>query len=234
MAPGRKRQKIRDKWRIKKWLIVKSPSAFGGNSVAYIPVTSEEKTIGKVVETTLFDILKQDPQHYSIKLYFRIESVEGDIAYTIMKGHEYSREYLRSMVRRGSSSVSLIKNYTTRDLAVVQAQIAVFTGGRINTSRKQDIRKIIDEVVKRKATELSYDQFSQEIVLGKIASDIYNAAKIISRLRHVGVSKTKLIKKPSLEIDDVVVLESNNILDEEIDESNTSTSNLKISQASYL
>lgn len=216
MATGRKRQKIKDKWRIKKWLIVKSPTSFGGNSVAYIPVTSEEKTIGKVVETTLFDILKQDPQHYSIKLYFRIESVEGDIAYTIMKGHEYSREYLRSMVRRGSSGVTLIKNFTTRDLAVVQAQIVVFTGGRINTSRKQDIRKIMGEVVERKAAELTHNQFSQEVVLGKIASDIYNACKTISRLRHVGVSKTKLIKKPSIEIDDAVVLESKTEVDEEI------------------
>ena len=170
MARGRKRQKIRDKWRIKKWLIVKSPQSFGGNSIAYIPVTSEEKAIGKVVETTLFDILKEDPQHYSIKLYFRIESIEGDIAYTIMKGHEYSREYLRSMVRRGSSSIRLIKNFTTRDLAVVQAQIVVFTGGRINTSKKQDIRKIMDEVVAKKATELTYSQFSQENVLGKTAS----------------------------------------------------------------
>jgi len=174
--------------------------------VAYIPVTSDDKAIGRVVGTTLFDILKQDPQHYSIKLYFQIESIEGDIAHTIAKGHEYSREYLRSMVRRGSSSIRLIKNFNTRDQAVVQAQIVVFTLGRINTSRKHAIRSVIDEVVKRKATELTYNQFAQEAVLGKIASDIYNAAKKISRLRHVGVSKSKLIKKPSIEVEDMVTL----------------------------
>jgi len=217
MARGRKRQKIRDKWRIKRWLIVKAPLPFGGDSVAYIPVTSNDKAIGRVVGTTLFDILKQDPQHYSIKLYFQIESVEGDIAHTIMKGHEYSREYLRSMVRRGSSSIRLIKNFTTRDQAVVQAQMIVFTVGQLNTSRKHAIRSITDEVVKRKATELTYNQFAQEAVIGKIASDVYNAAKKISRLRHVGVSKTKLIKKPSIEVEDIVTLKPTSETVEDVD-----------------
>ena len=217
MARGRKRQKIKDKWRIKKWLIVKAPLPFGGDSVAYIPITSEAKAIGRVVGTTLFDILKQDPQHYSIKLYFQIESIEGDIAHTIAKGHEYSREYLRSMVRRGSSSIRLIKNFTTRDQAIVQAQIVVFTLGRLNTSRKHAIRKVTDEVTEQKATELTYNQFAQEAVLGKIASDIYNAAKKISRLRHVGVSKTKLIKKPSIEVEDIVTLKPTSETVEDVD-----------------
>ncbi|MFQ6135512.1 MAG: 30S ribosomal protein S3ae, partial [Nitrososphaerales archaeon] len=156
-------------------------------------------------ETTLFDILKQDPQHYSIKLYFQIESVEGDIAQTIFKGHEYSREYLRSLVRRGLSSIRLIKNYTTRDQALVQVQIVVFTQGRINTSRKHAIRSVVDVVVNRKAAELTYNQFAQEAVLGKIASDVYNSAKKVARLRHVGVSKTKLVRKPTMEIEEVSV-----------------------------
>ena len=217
MVRGRKRQKTKDKWRLKKWLIVKAPLPFGGDSVAYIPVTSNDKAIGRVVGTTLFDILKQDPQHYSINLYFQIESVEGDIAHTIMKGHEYSREYLRSMVRRGSSSIRLIKNFTTRDQAVVQAQMIVFTVGQLNTSRKHAIRSITDEVVKRKATELTYNQFAQEAVIGKIASDVYNAAKKISRLRHVGVSKTKLIKKPSIEVEDIVTLKPTSETVEDVD-----------------
>jgi len=37
------------------------------------------------------------------------------------------------------------------------------------------------------------DQFAQEIVLGKIASDIYNEAKKIAPLRHVGIRGSKVI-----------------------------------------
>lgn len=202
MAKGRKRQRIKDKWRSKKWLIVKAPTPFGGDIIANIPVTDENKALNKVLETTLFDILKQDPQHYSIKLSFQIQRIDGDIAHTIFKGHEYSREYLRSLVRRGLTSIRLIKNYTTRDKAIVQSQVTLITQTRINTSKKHSIRIIVSDVLTRKASELTYNQFAQEAVLGKLASDIYNSAKTVSRLRHVGVSKTKLISKPKIEIKD--------------------------------
>jgi small subunit ribosomal protein S3Ae len=48
-------------------------------------------------------------------------------------------------------------------------------------------------IVREKASKLTLDQFAQEIVLGKIASDIYNEGKKISPLRHVGARKTKIL-----------------------------------------
>ena len=205
MVKGRKGTKVKDKWRIKKWVIVKAPSTFGANPIGYVPITDESKALKRVVQTTLFDILHDDPQQYSIKLYFQIESISGDIAQTILKGHEYSREYLRSMVRRGSSSVRLIKTYLTKDQALVSVQIVVFTQGRINTSRKHAIRSLIDEVLTKRSAELSYSQFAQEAVLGKLSSDIYTPAKKISHIRHIGISKTKLLRKPTIEVDEDVI-----------------------------
>ena len=40
---------------------------------------------------------------------------------------------------------------------------------------------------------MTLDQFVQEMVLGKIASDIYNEAKKVAPLRHVGIRKSKLV-----------------------------------------
>jgi ribosomal protein S3AE len=34
------------------------------------------------------------------------------------------------------------------------------------------------------------------VVLGKIASDVYNEAKKVSPLRHVGIRKSKLVAQP--------------------------------------
>jgi small subunit ribosomal protein S3Ae len=53
----------------------------------------------------------------------------------------------------------------------------------------------MEKIIKAKATALTMDQFAQEIVLGKIASDIYNTAKKIAPLRHVGIRKSKLVMK---------------------------------------
>jgi len=59
------------------------------------------------------------------------------------------------------------------------------------------IRSIMSKIVKEKASTLTFDQFVQELVLGKVASDIYNDSKKISPLRHVGVRKSKLTLQPA-------------------------------------
>lgn len=54
------------------------------------------------------------------------------------------------------------------------------------------MRKTIEE----KAGTLAYDQLCHEMVLGIFGSEIYNLAKKVSPLRHVGVRKSKLMIIP--------------------------------------
>jgi small subunit ribosomal protein S3Ae len=191
--------KVKDKWKAKQWVTVLASPSFGNAPIGKVPLTDTEKSGGRVVETTLYDILKQDPQHYSFKLYFQIDKVEGDTAYTVLKGHEYSREYLRSLMRRGSSMSDFIKDYTTKDGYIVRVYCIALSQGRMNSSKKHEIRAVMDRTIKERSSSLTYDQFVQETVLQKVASDVYNEAKKVTRLRHVGVRKTKLIKKPAAE-----------------------------------
>ena len=188
--------KVRDKWKLKQWVTVLASPSFGNAPIGRVPITDVEKPAGRVVETTLYDILKQDPQHYSFKLYFQIDRVDGDTAYTILKGHEFSREYLRSLIRRGSSMSDFIKDYKTKDGYTVRVYTIALSQGRMNSSKKHEIRMIVDKIMEERAASLTYDQFVQETVLQKLASDVYNEAKKVTRLRHVGVRKTKLIGRP--------------------------------------
>jgi small subunit ribosomal protein S3Ae len=188
--------KVRDKWKLKTWVTVLASPSFGSAPIAKIPITDLEHPSGRVVETTLYDILKQDPQHYSFKLYFQVDQVQNETAQTVLKGHEYSREYLRSLVRRGSSMADLIKDYKTRDGYHVRVYTIAFSQGRMNTSKKHDLREVMNRVIGERAASLTYDQFAQEMVLQKVASDVYNEAKKVTHLRHVGIRKSKLVSKP--------------------------------------
>lgn len=190
--------KVKDKWKLKRWLTVLASPSFGNAPIARVPVTDPEKSLGSTVETTLYDILKQDPQHYSFKLYFRIDRVEGDTAYSVLSSHEYSREYLRSLVRRGSSMSDFIKDYQTKDGYKVRVYCIAFAQGRMNSSKKHAVRTVMDRIIGERAASLTYDQFAQEMVLQKIASDVYNEAKKVTHLRHVGVRKSKLLAKPQV------------------------------------
>jgi small subunit ribosomal protein S3Ae len=193
---SKRRGRIKDKWRDKKWYKVVSPPYFGGVELGAIPADDPSKLVGRIVDGTLYDITN-DFAHQYLKMYFRVEDVEGKTARTVFKGHEYSRDYLRSLVRRRTTRVDGIFNVTTKDNYGLTLAVSVFTLSRIKTSQEQEIRTIMHKIVKEKASSLTFDQFVQELVLGKIASDIYNEAKKISPLRHVGVRKSKLTVQPA-------------------------------------
>jgi small subunit ribosomal protein S3Ae len=52
------------------------------------------------------------------------------------------------------------------------------------------------KVVAEKASKLTYSQLCHEMVLGKMGSDVYNEAKKVCPLRHIGVRKSKLLSMP--------------------------------------
>lgn len=188
-------RRVRDKWRSKAWYTVVAPPYFGNVELGLVPADEPEKLIGRVVEATLYDITN-DFSHQYLKMYFQITDVEGKTAKTIFKGHEYSRDYLRSLVRRRTTRVDGIFNVTTKDGYKLRVSVCAFTLTRIKTSQESAIRKIMQKIVEEKASQLTFAEFVQEAVLGKIASDIYNEAKKITPLRHVGVRKSKLLYRP--------------------------------------
>jgi small subunit ribosomal protein S3Ae len=193
-----RRGRIRDKWRSKRWYTVLAPEYFGSVEIGTVPSGDPQKLVGKVVESTLYDVT-EDFAHQYLKMYFQITDVDGKRALTIFKGHEYSRDYLRSLVRRRTTRVDRVVNVTTRDGYRLRVSACAFTLNRIKTSQEKEIRAVMKRIIEEKTGSLTFDQFVQETVLGKIASDIYNQAKKVTPLRHVGIRKTKLVSRPATE-----------------------------------
>jgi len=192
--------KVKDKWREKKWVTVIAPESFNNAPLAYIPITDEKKAIGRVIEVTLFDILKGDPSQYQYKIYFQISKVDGDKAYSIFKRYEYAKEFLRSLIRRGSSKVTFVMNVKTKDNYLFRLKIIALTHKKLNTSRKHALRLIAQDVMNKTIPELTIDQFVQATCYGKINSDIMAAAKKVIRMRHVGLEKVKLIRTAEAQV----------------------------------
>ena len=192
---SRRRRRIQDKWRMKDWYDVNSPSYFGGKLIASVPANSADDMIGRIIGVTLYDIT-EDISQYHLKLNFQVVQLQDHVAQTIFKGHEYTGDYLRSLVRRGSTRIDAIVNIITKDDFQLRVSVVAFSVLRVRKSQILNVRRIIRDIVAEKAASLLFEQFVQEAVLGKIASDIYNEAKKIIPLRHVGIRKSKLITYP--------------------------------------
>ena len=177
MARGSRRGRVRDKWKDKKWIIVNAPNALGGNPLNYIPTSSAENAKGRIIENTLFDVYQQDPNQHQIKIYVQLDKVTEASASSVFVGHEYAKEYLRSLVRRGSSMITFIKNYRTIDGYVFRVVTVIFTQRRVNTSTQHAIRLVVDNKLNETISKLTLDDFIKEITVGSLNKDLLAEAK---------------------------------------------------------
>jgi len=196
-----RKQETIDRWQEKNWFLVYSPKYFGKVQIAEIPSTDD--VLNRVIETTLYDITNDFSQTY-IKLYLKIDQIDGNNAYTRFHGHDFTRDYLRSLVRRTTSQVKGIFNISIKADATPDAPIyrmrvtaVVFTQQRAKTSQQKAIRVIMKQVIEDKAQKLSFIEFVQESVLGKIGSEIHNQARVIVPIRKSEIMKTKIVSEPT-------------------------------------
>jgi small subunit ribosomal protein S3Ae len=213
MVKGAKKGgRVRDKWRDKQWVIVEKPPGFEPQvPVNYVPITDNEQARGRVIENTLHDMMKGNPDQtmdqHQIKVFIQIDKIVDGKATTIFKGHEYAKEFLRSLVRRGSSLITFVHDYTTMDGYTFRVVVIAFSQRRLNASKKHEIRMVAHHYLSERIPKMTVQEFVQNATWSKgaqlpretssiLGADILSEAKKIANLRHIGIKKTKLISTP--------------------------------------
>jgi small subunit ribosomal protein S3Ae len=185
----------RDPWALKRWFSVHAPSYLGGVFIAEVPAAEPQKLLMRTLEVSLYDLTK-DISHLPIKLKFQIHKVDGLQAFTRFKGLELTRDYLRSLVRKGTSKVAAVAEVKTKDGWVMRVTVLAVTTHRIGTAQKSALRKRMIETLMKKASEMDIGQFLKEALEGVMAADLFVAGKKIAPLRKVELAKIKVLRYP--------------------------------------
>ncbi|OYT66448.1 30S ribosomal protein S3ae [Candidatus Bathyarchaeota archaeon ex4484_205] len=188
-------RRARLRWSAKKWYDVYTPEYFGNKSILSVPSLSPENLIGRKVEVSLFEITG-DPSHYQILVGFKIFKVEGLNAYTIFWGHEYSRDSVRSIIRRGSTKIEHVVDAVTSDNYIIRIKGLVLTRFHASHSQCTAIRKIMESSLKETISQMSLPQLAPELVMGRIDSIVHNNVKKIHSIRKTGMEKSRVIRPP--------------------------------------
>jgi small subunit ribosomal protein S3Ae len=179
----------------KRWYTVHAPEQFDREELGETPAEEPEQVIGRTIETTLGDLIS-DASENNTKLTFRITDVGSDSAYTEFIKHELTRDYLRSLVRRGSSKIAAYVTVLTEDDYRVQIQPVSFTTKSADESQEKAIRRLMIDLVEETAKEHTFEELIDSIVQGRLSSAIYTDAKEIYPLRRVEIQKTTLEARP--------------------------------------
>ena len=182
-------------WKAKKWYNLVAPDMFGKSNIGETIADEPEKLVGRNIEVTLGE-LTNDLSKQNTKLILKIDRVGGDVAYTKYMGHQLTQDYLRSLVKRETSSVETNVSVKTKDGYTIRVKPSCFTIKRAREAQVKAIRQIMNKVIEARAGEMDMEQFVQDVVTGKLSASIYHDVKPIYPLRRVEVRKTEIEAEP--------------------------------------
>jgi small subunit ribosomal protein S3Ae len=179
----------------KRWYTVLAPAQFDRQELGETPAEEPDQVLDRTIETTLAEI-SDDTSENNTKLTFQIDDVGSDAAYTQFVTHELTRDYLRSLVRRGASKVEAYVTVLTADDYRMQIQPVAFTTKKADESQEKAIRRTMIDMVEDAAEERTFKELVDSVVEGRLSSAIYGEAKTIYPLRRVEVQKATLEARP--------------------------------------
>ncbi|MGC9166549.1 MAG: 30S ribosomal protein S3ae [Thermoplasmata archaeon] len=188
-------KKIKDKWRAKVWYKIITPESFGSKEIAESPADDPEKMIGRVAETTLYNITGDIKKEY-VKLNFKVISVDGTTAKTMFIGHSVTQDYIRRLVRRRKSRIDAIFPLQTVDNYKIRVKITAIADKRLNSSLKSAIRKKIMEAVLSKGQNMLFYEFVTYMFTDQIVKEIEKNVKPIYNIKKIEIRKSNLLSTP--------------------------------------
>ncbi len=200
MARKRRRTSTRgvDKWKTKSWYQVVIPN-YVDEDVPEDTVIAEtladdpDKLIGRNIQITMLDLKKNMFDLMHVKLVFKITKVDGDLARTEFHGHEMSRDYIRSQVRRSKTKIDTIYNVITKDGIKLRVSIMVITPHRCTNSHKLGIRRVVIDQIEERLTNLPFDQVVPLLISGEFADEVTEPARKVFPIQKIDVRKCKVL-----------------------------------------
>jgi small subunit ribosomal protein S3Ae len=122
----------------------------------------------------------------------KVIGVRGFQALTSVTEIELARAYVSSQANPGSDIIEDTINAKTSDGKGVRVKTLIFTHRKVHAEQKKALRNLAMEIVTTSAQRLDYDHFVQEIVFGKIGSQIFNKGKKVVPLGRVEIRKLEL------------------------------------------
>jgi len=188
-----KKVKAVDKWKTKKWYLVRAPPIFENKEFCEVVASDDKKLINRVVRSSLFELGvggASSQMAMFTSLRFRITGVNGAEASTKLLGHEISSSFIKTFARRGKSLIHQVVDEKTKDNENLCLKIVAVTGARVSGNTRRNLRNALVEETRKAVTEKNFDDIIQDVIYGRVSSRLFGRLKQITKMRRVEVRKS--------------------------------------------
>lgn len=184
-------QRTVDKWRMKHWFTVHAPKLFNEERICEMPADDEKKISGRKLKVSL-EQLTHNPQNAFSNAVVRVTDVNGDVAHTQLISIDQPNSYIRSLIRRYRSVVSIVAPVTAKDNARMVLKIVAITRSRVAHTKLRGIRKEITDFVYAYSKENAAEAIAASVIEGKLQAEMAGKVSHITPMHKVEVRRLEL------------------------------------------
>ena len=186
-------KKVKDKWRAKEWYRIYAPEMFSKMQLGETPSDTPDGVMGRITEATVQD-LTGDFSKMHIKIKFKVNTVTGLDAHTIFDGHDLTSDYVRRLTRRKRTKTDAVVDVTTKDGWEIRVKPMAVSEQRIQASQETAIRHIMQEEVRKAASEATIGEFVRMLIMGELSKRISDASKIIVPIKRIEIRRSEVMR----------------------------------------
>ncbi len=176
----------------KNWLDIVAPTIFNKQIVGETHTSNPQSKIGTVFSISLSNLVR-DPRKQAVKIYFKINGLEGNKLSTQACGYEVSTPSIKRFVRRNISRVDDTFVVRTKDEQLLKIKPFLITRSIVSNSLKTKLRKRVRYLVTKAVAERNLDEVMQLVVAQRLQMELKNQLKKVYPLRIIELRKIELL-----------------------------------------
>lgn len=188
-APEAK-QKIEKSLKGKVWIRILAPKFFEEKFLGETLANEPAQVMGRTIETGSFEF-SGDPNKFYIKLFFKVDNIDGSIARTKFFGHDTSRDFLARVVHYNATRIDTNSIVQLKD-AKLRIKTVSMTTRQVSQAVEKNLRKKISEFVSA-LSNLTTEEFVKKMISDELQQNIRAEANKIYPLRAFEFRKSEVL-----------------------------------------
>lgn len=177
----------------KNWFTVQAPDIFDKDEVTETPAEKSSQVKGRTVKEGLNELLESSSKYY-MDVTLKVTDVEGNKAFTEIKGAQCSSEYVSRMISKRSDRFDMVHDVETEDGREVRVKVVGSTLRKTSSSTLTAVRNELKEILDEKAGSQMYNEFMENIFTDNIQEEMRDKSEEIYPFRDLEIRKTELRK----------------------------------------
>ena len=162
----------------KRWYAVQAPAVFNNVVFGETVATEAEQLTGRGIKTNLGTVLRATKKQ-NLEVRFKITGLQGNICTTELVSMEMLPPHVKRIVKRAKKRVDDSFLVTTKDSVTVRLKPMILVKANVQHSLLTSLRMAGRDFFTHAASESTFNELANKIVMGEIYKDLKLALKKI-------------------------------------------------------